>query len=291
MPHSVSRLRRAWRTFAVCAVSACLFLLWTSIEALASLLRPAFGAPLLLLVFCAFVSWHWWRPRLWQRRRGPADLRLRPLPRPALRLLVAGIVVVCVALEALFIVHLRVLPVPAEDPFKEFYEIANQPWGSLSLFAMVVVLAPVMEETIFRGWIQRPLERLWGTAPAVGWTAVLFSLMHFIPEYVLYYFAIGLVLGSLVVLTRSLWPSIALHAVFNLQSLALSFIPIGLEDELAFAHMNSVLVLSLVLLLASGIFLTGTARRVRAIVRPARTPRMPVPAELTPHVAPVVLID
>jgi uncharacterized protein len=287
MPDSISWLRRVRRTLRVCAVSGVVFVMWSLVEGLASVMRPAFSGPALLLVLCAFVAWHWWRPRRFQRRRGPAEVRLRPLPRAAFGVLAEAIVLACIALEALFIVHLRLLPVPADDPFAWLSELARQPWGWVSVFAMTVLLAPVIEETVFRGWLQRPLERLWGPAAAVGMSATLFALIHFIPEYFPYYFVLGLVLGGLVVLTRSLWPSMLLHAAFNLQGLLLSFVPLGLEHEHGLAQDSTPFAVSLVLVVAMGILLARALRRMRGIVRPPRAPRGGPPAELTPQAAPV----
>ena len=266
-----SWLRRVRRTLRVCLVSSLLLVMWSFIQGVVSLQRPLIAGLALVVVTMLFVWWHWLRPARLRRRRGPADLRLRKIPRAAVRPLAGGIVVTGIALEAMFLLHLRLLPVPAEDPFAEMFAMANEPWGWLPLFLLIVVLAPIIEETVFRGWIQRPLERLWGPAPAVGITALLFALVHFIPEYLPYYFVVGLLLGTLVVLTRSLWASIALHTANNVQSMALMFLGGGdFAEEIAVAQLPAVTVASTLVLIGAGLFLSRTARQLRAIVRPPR---------------------
>ena len=231
--------------------------------------------PCCLILAGAFVWWYWIRPRRFRRRRGPADLRLRPLSARTLRPLAAGIAVACIATEAVHVLHLRFLPVPSEDPFQALFALGQQPWGWLVIFLLVVVLAPVIEETVFRGWIQRPLERLWGPAPAVIVTAALFALIHGIPEYLPYYFGMGVLFGGVVLVTRSLWGLILLHAAYNLQSFALATaFPTTLADDVAFVQQGPLVVLSVVVLGVAASFLAGNARRVHAMVRPARAPRL-----------------
>ena len=266
-----SWLRRVRRTLRVCLVSALLLVVWSFIQGVVSLQRPLIAGLALVVVTMLFVWWHWLRPARLRRRRGPADLRLRKIPRAAVRPLAGGIVVTGIALEAMFLLHLRLLPVPAEDPFAEMFAMANEPWGWLPLFLLIVILAPIIEETVFRGWIQRPLERLWGPAPAVGITALLFALVHFIPEYLPYYFVVGLLLGTLVVLTRSLWASIALHTANNVQSMALMLLGGGdFAEQIAVAQLPAVTVVSTLVLIGGGLFLSRTARQLHAIVRPPR---------------------
>ena len=259
----------------VCLASFALLLIWTLPEIVATAVRPLVAAPVLLILGGAFVWWYWIRPRRFRRRRGPADLRLRPLTARTLRPLAAGIAVACVATEAVHVLHLRFLPVPSEDPFESLFALGQQPWGWLVIFLLVVVLAPVIEETVFRGWIQRPLERLWGPAPAVIVTAALFALVHAIPEYMPVYFAMGVLFGGIVLVTRSLWGSILLHATYNLQSFVIAAaFPTALADDVAFAQQVPLVVLAVVVVAGAAFFLAGNARRVRATLRPSRARRM-----------------
>ena len=84
-----------------------------------------------------------------------------------------------------------------------------------------VGLAPVIEETVFRGALFTGLERSWGPAAAVALTTVLFAALH-LPDIGAYWPAasavtlLGLVTALLRARTGRIAPSIAAHSAFNL---------------------------------------------------------------------------
>lgn len=79
----------------------------------------------------------------------------------------------------------------------------------------VCILAPVLEEMLFRGIILRSFLRLYPRSHAIVGSAALFGLVHLN----IYQFAVGLLLGIvsgwLYERARSLWPCILLHAAYN----------------------------------------------------------------------------
>jgi hypothetical protein len=88
---------------------------------------------------------------------------------------------------------------------------------------MSAVVAGVVEETAFRGYMQRPIERRHGPVIAILVTGVVFGLMHFThPEVSLvllpYYVAVSAVYGMLAYLTDCVLPSMVLHAGGNIFS-------------------------------------------------------------------------
>lgn len=85
---------------------------------------------------------------------------------------------------------------------------------AVGLFA-VGVAAPIAEETLFRGFILGGLRRRLGTIGALIVSAAIFTLPHLPVTIYPAIFALGLLLGLLFVQTRSLWPGIFLHAIFN----------------------------------------------------------------------------
>jgi membrane protease YdiL (CAAX protease family) len=97
----------------------------------------------------------------------------------------------------------------------------------LALTVLVaVVLAPILEEALFRGVILQGLALRRGPRSATLWTAGFFAFFHFYnPWQILPTFFLGLVLAWVVLTTRTLWASIALHAAFNGVSLAVFAIP------------------------------------------------------------------
>jgi membrane protease YdiL (CAAX protease family) len=271
MTNMFSWFRRVGRSVRVCLASLALLVLWSVPQLAFEFVRPEVGAPLLLTLGALFAWRYWIRPGRFRRRRGRADVRLRRLPRQVMPWIVIGILLTSVADYAFYLLNLRFLPVPAEDPFRELYAIAEQPLGWLVVLVLAVLLAPLIEETVFRGWIQRPLERQWGAVPAVVTTAILFALVHGIVELLPYYFVTGLVLGTAAVITRSLWAPVFLHLTYNLQAVGLTLLGTGTyESELELVKSPSVVALAALVLVPTVIALVRTGRHIRVLTRPAR---------------------
>jgi len=88
---------------------------------------------------------------------------------------------------------------------------------------MSALVAGVVEETAFRGYLQRPLERRHGPVLAILVTGTLFGFGHFAhPEVGLallpFYIAVAAVYGALAYFTDSTLPSMVLHAGGNMFS-------------------------------------------------------------------------
>ena len=101
--------------------------------------------------------------------------------------------------------------------------LANRATGaSMVLLVIVVVIgAPIVEELVYRGLIQRSLSSRVSDAIAVTATAVLFTLIHFRPIEYPGLFAFAIVLGVCAAATRRLGLSIAVHIGFNATGLIL----------------------------------------------------------------------
>lgn len=93
-------------------------------------------------------------------------------------------------------------------------------------FLIVVVMAPVTEEFLFRGVMLRGLLRRHGTWGACVVSALLFGLIHLNPPQILAGFLGGLLLAAVHLKTGSVWPCVWLHAVYNaVPMVAYSLIP------------------------------------------------------------------
>lgn len=88
-------------------------------------------------------------------------------------------------------------------------------WEYILAFVSLVIVAPVAEEIIFRGYLMGKLQartRLW---LAVLLSSALFAVAHMQWNVSLDTFALGIVLAMLRVVTGNIWMSIALHALKN----------------------------------------------------------------------------
>ena len=91
----------------------------------------------------------------------------------------------------------------------------------LSLIA-VAVIAPANEELLFRGLILGGFLGRYPLRTAVLGSAAIFALFHLNPYQFFTAFVAGIILAWLFIHTRSLWPCIAAHSLFNAQAWAVA---------------------------------------------------------------------
>jgi len=92
---------------------------------------------------------------------------------------------------------------------------------SVAIFSTLIA-APILEEWIFRGYLQTYLKKKLGRGRAIFFSSLVFALFHLSPEQkianftlVLSLFSLALYLGFLYEKRQSLAASIALHMTFN----------------------------------------------------------------------------
>ncbi len=79
---------------------------------------------------------------------------------------------------------------------------------------IAVVVGPILEELVYRGFLYRAWERQWGWVRAMLATAIVFGLVH--PSHM-----VSAAIGSIVYVavlrrTGTIWGPIAVHSAFNL---------------------------------------------------------------------------
>jgi len=109
-------------------------------------------------------------------------------------------------------------------PQQRDLDVSRYPAATALLWVLMsAVVAGVVEETSFRGYMQRPIEHRHGPVVAILVTGIAFGLGHFThPEVTLvllpYFLAVAAVYGALAHLTDSTLPSMVLHAGGNVFS-------------------------------------------------------------------------
>lgn len=90
------------------------------------------------------------------------------------------------------------------------------PW-IVAFLALAVLVGPIGEELLFRGWMYTSLRARFGLRVAVLVTAVLFALAHWESThlYALAVFPVGLALAIVRERTGSIAPTITFHAIYN----------------------------------------------------------------------------
>ncbi len=115
------------------------------------------------------------------------------------------------AIMAIELVVVALFPISASDA--AMFERMTS--GGLISVLMVCLVAPMVEEMLFRGVILRSFLRQYRRWPAICGTALLFGLTHMNIYQGVAAFITGTLMGWLYERTHSLWPCILLHAAYN----------------------------------------------------------------------------
>ncbi len=111
--------------------------------------------------------------------------------------------------------HVERLIPPPPWFFELFNSIFESDYGMLGAFLKVAIVAPIVEELIFRGIIMHGLMRNYPKFIAVFFSALLFALFHLNPWQFTPTLILGLLLGWVMVRTRNIFLSILIHALNN----------------------------------------------------------------------------
>jgi len=94
-------------------------------------------------------------------------------------------------------------------------EIAREPAMFVASLAVMAVLAPLVEETVFRGLLYGWIAGRWGTVAAWLVSSLAFAAAHVELAHVILVLPLGLWFGWLRRRTDSLWPSLVAHVANN----------------------------------------------------------------------------
>ncbi len=124
-------------------------------------------------------------------------------------LIASAVFIVVMGLWTNYFSELAGLPDNMKDVFEQ---MMDNPLGIIS----IVVMAPLVEELLFRGAIQGYLMRKWNM-PYLGIviSSLIFGVVHGNPAQIPFAFVVGMSLGWMYYLTGSLIPGILMHFINN----------------------------------------------------------------------------
>ena len=164
-----------------------------------------------------------WRTLGWRRITRPDGGR----PRSPWLFFFAG----CSLSLAVLVVTYKMQP-PEDVPIEELFRYKNT---AMLFMAMAVLIAPLVEETVFRGYLYPLFAKTFGVASSVIVTGILFGLMHgaqlgWTWRLVLVLIAVGVIFTLVRARTGSVYASFLLHLGYNSMIAALTILgPGGIE--------------------------------------------------------------
>lgn len=217
--------------FGMVAIAAVFYLLAVGNAAVAESKEPvamSVGIVLFSIIFLCFmvvvvvaIVFRRMRPVQW------LGLRWKEWPRV---LLIAPATVLCMwvffaGLQGLGYMDLMErLGVQKVQDTVELFQKGKDPAVLILMGFAAVIVAPICEEVVFRGYLYPAAKRYAGPWVAAVCTALMFSAAHGNMAALLPLFVFGLVLVALYEFTGSIWAPVAAHFLFNAATVAVQML-------------------------------------------------------------------
>ncbi|MCF0162361.1 MAG: CPBP family intramembrane metalloprotease [Fusobacterium necrophorum] len=83
--------------------------------------------------------------------------------------------------------------------------------SALGIFLLAAIIAPLLEEVVFRGIVLRSIEKLRGTAAALISSSIIFGIFHGNLVQFVYTFIMGIIAGYVYIKTRNILFPVFIH--------------------------------------------------------------------------------
>lgn len=204
------------------------------------------NSPLLTIIASVISLFLFWIILKIRRKPLKERLDLKAVPfRNVWPLLLLG-----VSLNLLVIYIVGILPIP-EDVFNQYAnEVSAIQGNTLPGFLLAVLIAPITEEVLLRGFILKSLQKGMPTVVALILQAVIFGSLHGQILWIAYATILGVAFGLLKIRYRSLYAGIVLHFSFNAANyITTPLLSLAGEQLLAHIALAAVAVATMVLML------------------------------------------
>ncbi|MFZ3009659.1 MAG: type II CAAX endopeptidase family protein [Candidatus Microsaccharimonas sp.] len=187
-----------------------------------NVLNAVFGAIVYVLTIAMVIGLPWLIKKYKTSRE---DIGLSRLP-SWLDILLAPVgFIIYLIVSAIFILIASQLSFINLDQVQDTgFSQLGQGYEYLVAFMMLVVIAPVAEEVLFRGFLLGKLRKYVPIWAAILITSLLFAFVHGAVNIGIDVFALSIVLCLLRLVSGTIWPSILLHMLKNSIAFYLLFI-------------------------------------------------------------------
>ena len=167
------------------------------------------------------------RRELWEREGAEPPRKCFLLALAGWLIAFPSVVLLSSLLEAILFAIRGVLELPDQTAVLFLKMSFGHPLYFTLAFIVVVVIAPCLEELLFRGFLQNYLRRYFSVFPSIAIASLFFTAFHFSTTQqwanlpiLTSLFVLGYFLGYLYERQRSLSAPLFLHAIFNAFSVA-----------------------------------------------------------------------
>ena len=161
------------------------------------------------------------------------DLGLYVFHDPSWKVKAFGYGLLCVPLAAIANVIVQVFFGTIENPQLETLAPSGFQWSSLIVaLIMTAIIAPILEELIFRGFLYRYLRERMPIKAAMWVSAAIFASLHMIPELIPALAVVGYVLAYVYERSQTVLAPIIAHSVFNAVMTVATFAILGAGVDL-----------------------------------------------------------
>ncbi len=171
-----------------------------------------------LWIYCKYFSGSWWPKSTAEARSN--NFRATKLSTGVWKWSLIAAMLVVVVLESGFVITFRILEFPAEA-WTSGYDFSVAPlWLAWLFIVMAALVAGITEEVGFRGYMQVPLEKRYGSVVGITIVSIVFVVFHLNQAWatpVLFHlFAISVLWGILAYTSGSLIPGMISHTVADI---------------------------------------------------------------------------
>lgn len=200
-----------------------LFLVWLLVSIVFSIAREIYSWNFDIGLFLAIwelvlIIPAWWLTiRKYQRSWDSLGLRKFDLTTMAIG---CGLMILTFAFNFFYNLALLFNNIESHFDASNIFANVSSPW---LVFLTGIVIAPLVEEIFFRGFIYTGLREKYGWIAAALISAGLFALAHIQPLTMPPIFLMGLVFAYLYQRTQSIWPAVIMHLATNTLGLTAAY--------------------------------------------------------------------
>ena len=137
-----------------------------------------------------------------------------------------GLMIFTFAFNFFYNLFLMLNDIQSNIEVSDMFNDVSSPW---MIFITGILIAPLVEEIFFRGFLYTGLREKYGWIPAALISSALFAAVHLRPITMPPIFLLGLIFAYLYQRTESIWPGVIMHLGTNTLGLAAAYMISQLE--------------------------------------------------------------